>query len=518
MSTAISPKTKFTQMDGLRASLLLRCEQYAAWTIPSKFPPIGLNDNYEMAIDFQATGAKCVNNLLNKVMLALFAPSRPFFRPELNEADTAELAKAGIQGAALDAVLSQVAKQGMKTLEAMQVRSTLTETIAQLVITGNALLRHGKDEEDGDDDDNLTMYTLRNYVVRRGLNGKLLEFILRETSTLDAMPASLQLAYRAGAQANAKGTDIVSLYTHLELTKKVWIQRQSIEDIDVTTGVTQYKPDDLPFRVLTWSLAPARNYGTGIVEEAQGAFHGLSTLSMAEIPGLLEMCRIIHLADPTGSTDAIEFQNALSGAVLVGRADDISTPDLGGKARDYQSVAMKIDKYERILAEMFLVSTGAVRNAERVTAEEIRLVANELETSKGGVYSRLSYDLQQWLAEIAIKKNQNEALRKLDVYVITGLDALSANGDLDNLRAFQADLAATKDVPDEIRATFIWDSYVQLLASLHNVDYFKFLKSQATAQQEKAQAQQDAMAQQQELAATDALSQVAVNQASQPQG
>lgn len=505
-------KTRFNQLDAKRTTLLSRCEQYAAWTIPSKFPPSGADDNYEMAIDFQAVGAKCVNNLLNKVMLALFAPSRPFFRPELEAKDIKALATQGLEGAALDAVLSQVAKSGMKTLEALQVRPVLTETVAQLIITGNALLRYEDLEHES-----MTMFTLRDYVVRRGLNGRILEFILRETSELEAMPEELQKHYRKTLRQSALDEDIVSLYTRLAWNskRKVWVQTQAIEDLDVTKGTTQYGQADLPYRVLTWSLAPKRHYGTGLVEEAQGAFHGLSTLSSAEIPGLLEMCRIIHLADPTGSTDAYEFQTALSGAVLVGRATDISTPDLGGKARDYLSVANKIQKYESILADMFLLSSGSVRNAERVTAEEIRLIANELETSKGGVYSRLSFDLQQWLAEIAIKKNQDASLRKLKVYVITGLDALSANGDLDNLRALMGDLVATQNIPDEIRGTIIWDAYVQLLSSLHNVDYFKFLKSQATAEQEQAAKQANAMEQQQELAATDAVSQVAVNQLSQ---
>jgi hypothetical protein len=476
------------------------------------------NDNFELAIDFQAMGAKCLNNLLNKVMLALFAPSRPFYRPELTDADTQILKGRGLEGAALDAVMSQVAKKGMKALEQMQVRPVLTACIAQLIVTGNAFLRELPDE-DGDGDDKLVMSTLRDYVIRRGLSGKILEIILREASELGAMPERVQREYRM-RYPQSKDELAVALYTRWQWhsKKKAWIQTQALEDVNVTVGVVQYKAEDAPFRVLTWSLAPKRNYGTGMVEEAQGAFHGLSTLSSAEIPGLLEMCRIIHLADPTGSTDALEFQNALSGAVLVGRATDITTPDLGGKARDYNAVAMKIDKYERVLAEMFLVSTGAVRNADRVTAEEIRLIANELDTGKGGVYSRLSFDLQQWLAEIAMKKCDIEALRQLDVYVITGLDALSANGDLDNLRAFQADLAETKDVPDEIRATIVWDSYVQLLASLHNVDYFKFLQSQAETKAKQQDDQNSALQQQQELQATDALSKVAVNQLSQPQG
>lgn len=227
------------------------------------------------------------------------------------------------------------------------------------------------------------------------------------------------------------------------------------------------------------------------------------------------MCRIVHLADPAGSTDALEFQNALSGQVINGRPNDISTPDLGGKVRDYATVESKIEKLEKTLSEMFLVATSAVRNAERVTAEEIRLLAQELETSLGGVYSRLSTDLQQWLARIAISKIEQQALRQMDVYVITGLDALSANGDLDSLRAMIADLSNTQNLPDEIKGTIIWDSYVQLVSSLHGVDYFKFLKSQEQFQQEQAAQQAQAQEMQQEAVATDALGQVAVNQLSQ---
>lgn len=512
MREAHTPKSEFTKLDAKRTTMLSRCEQYAAWTIPSKFPPASADDNYEMSIDFQATGAKCVNNLVNKMLLALFAPSRPFFRPALSDKDIATLAENGLEGAALDAVMSQVAKQGMKRLESMQVRPVLTEAILQLIIVGNACLHYDKREK------TLTLFTLRDYVVKRNARGELRELIIRETSDLGSMPEKVKRLYLQ-SYPNASLEKDVSLYTHIEWdgARKVWTQKQSLEDVDVTNGSTQWRDKDMPYRVLVWSLAPKRHYGTGMVEEAQGAFHGLSTLSSAELPGLVEMCRIIHLADPTGSTDATEFQDALSGAVLVGREGDITTPDMGGKARDYISVANKIERYERLLSEMFLLATSAVRNADRVTAEEIRLIANELEASKGGVYSRLSYDLQQWLAQIAIAEIQNEALRKMDVYVITGLDALSANGDLDNLRAMMADLANAQNLPDEIKGTIIWDAYVQLVSSLHNVDYFKFLKSQATAQQEQAQAAQQAQAMQQEQVATEAMGQVAVNNLS-PKG
>jgi hypothetical protein len=500
----VTLKSEFSRLDSLRTTLISRCEQYAAWTIQSKFPPKDITDNYEMTVDFQSVGAKGTNNLVNKVMLALFAPSRPFFRPELSTATLAKMADNGIQGAAIDAILAQIAKQGMKDLESMQARAVITEAVIQLIITGNAALRLIDDE--------FILYTLRDYVVVRSRSGALRSAIFRETSKLKFFSDVLQATYRKH-KLNATGEEEVSLYTQFawDSKRKVWVQTQALEIYDVTVGDTQYKDADLPMRVLTWSLAPKRNYGTGLVEENQGAFHALSTLSSAEIAGLLEMCRIIHLADPSGTTDALEFQNALSGDVLNGRAEDITTPDLGGKARDYMAVSVKLKELAQFLSEVFLLATGSVRNAERVTAEEIRLIANELETSKGGVYSRLSFDLQQWLAGIAIKRNKDPNVTKLDVYVITGLDALSANGDLDNIRSLLADLSRAGELPDEVKVTIEWDSFVQLLSSLHNVDYFKFLKSQAKVKEEQAAAQANEMAMQQEQAATQAVGQVAVN-------
>ncbi|WP_265102931.1 portal protein, partial [Acinetobacter baumannii] len=55
-------------------------------------------------------------------------------------------------------------------------------------------------------------------------------------------------------------------------------------------------------------------------------------------------------------------------------------------------------KYVNRIGKGFLLSSSIVRDAERVTAEEIRMQANELETSLGGVYSRLAVDFQKPMA------------------------------------------------------------------------------------------------------------------------
>ena len=60
-----TPKARYEASDNLRQSFLARCEQYAYWTIPSKFPRNYNTDSDDMRFDFQTTGARCTNNLMN---------------------------------------------------------------------------------------------------------------------------------------------------------------------------------------------------------------------------------------------------------------------------------------------------------------------------------------------------------------------------------------------------------------------------------------------------------------------
>lgn len=504
-----TPKTRYRNLDGMRQSFLQRCEQYALWTLPAKFPKNYNTDSDDLRIDFQTTGARGTNNLMNKVMLALFAPSRPFFKPVLSVEDADKAAEAGFDAATITVVMSEIAKRGMRALELMGARNVLVETIAQLIITGNALLEFDKSRG------RFVLHTLRRYAVKRNCDGDILYFIMCERAELDNLPEPVQRAYRS-TFPQAKGDTEVDLYTQwtYDGEAEVWRLKQSVEDIDCTPErAPQYKDDVFPFRVLTWSLAPGRNYGTGLVEEAAGALLGLSTLSAALVPGLTEMCRIVHFLNPASPTDATEFEQALSGAVLPGVGDDVTTPDMGGKARDYATVNMQMEAYKQELAAIFLMTTAVIRNAERVTAEEIRLVANELETGLGGVYSRLSTDLQPWLARISLDIVDNGKFQGMPVHVLTGMDALSASGDLDNMRGFIADMSNLQNLPEPVQQAINWDGFIKLLSGLHNVSSSTLLKSQAQVAQDQAQQQQAAIDAQTQLTAAEGMKDIAVQAA-----
>ena len=60
------------------------------------------------------------------------------------------------------------------------------------------------------------------------------------------------------------------------------------------------------------------------------------------------------------------------------------------KQYDLRVVVDAIQRFEERMSFAFLLNAAVQRDAERVTAQEIRYMANELETALGGVYSLLS--------------------------------------------------------------------------------------------------------------------------------
>lgn len=71
---------------------------------------------------------------------------------------------------------------------------------------------------------------------------------------------------------------------------------------------------------------------------------------------------------------------------------------VAGQDTRYADCKMTADAIESRLSYAFMLNSAVQRSGERVTAEEIRYVANELEDTLGGIYSILSQELQLPLA------------------------------------------------------------------------------------------------------------------------
>jgi hypothetical protein len=178
-------------------------------------------------------------------------------------------------------------------------------------------------------------------------------------------------------------------------------------------------------------------------------------------------------------------------------------------------------RIEERMGHAFLLTSGVVRNAERVTAEEIRMLGQELEAAIGGLYSLLSSEMQLPMVNRLMSiMNKNKSLPKLpekvvNPVIITGVEALGRGNDLQKLDMF---LAGASQVvgPQAIQQFVNIDEYFERRATALGIKTAGLIKDQEQMQAEMQQAQQMQMAEKLGPAGIKAMSEEAKLQQQQP--
>jgi hypothetical protein len=178
------------------------------------------------------------------------------------------------------------------------------------------------------------------------------------------------------------------------------------------------------------------------------------------------------------------------------------------KQADLTVALNTIGRIEQRLSFAFLLNSAIQAGAagrDRVTAEEIRMVANELESGLGGVYSILSVELQVPLVNRKMALMEREgSLPRLPKDIVkpqitTGLDALGRGNDKAKLIEFIQTLAGT--MGPEVMAKFVNSrELITRLAAADGLDTYKLIKSEEDLMAEE---QQQAMMMQQQMAQQD---------------
>lgn len=500
---------RWTELNGKRRGFILRLENYAAVTIPKVCLPDGIQqENESIQHDWQSVGAQAVNHLLNKLMLAMFSPSRPFFRLDPTKELAMQLAAKGVSEDDLREGMVGGEQRAIRVLDQRAVRPKLYETLRHLIITGNAIL-------DLTQDDAPRVIGIKRYVAKRSVSGKLVEFLIHERVQFDELEDDAKAAVTPMAPETE--VDFIRWYKWGGATKK-WTLTQHVNEQNLPeTFNMEWAEDSFPVHVLVWDLADEHNYGTGLVEDYAGDFGTLSTLSEAEVKAAILASDYRWLANPAGITDIEDFKKSSTGDVLAGKKEDLSLVTLVGQGA-LDAVGKAADKYIRRIGMAFLLGTAVTRDAERVTAEEIRMQADELETALGGVYSRLSVDLQlplvRWLLkaiDIDIKGT------KLEPTIVTGLAALSRNADATQLTLFLQDLAGVATLPPQVLMRLQWEAVMSSMAASRGIQASKYVRPEAEVQAEMKQQQQDAANQQAQQEVVKAGAKAAVSPPGQPQ-
>lgn len=472
-----------------RESFLKAARRCSELTIPYLIPPSGVGPNWEPETPYQSVGSRGVNNLAAKLLLALLPPNTSFFRLAVDVFEMKKIAKDERLKSQLEAALSEIEQAVMVEIETTATRTTGSQVFLHLLVAGNALLHV---TEDGP----LKVYRLDRYVVERDPMGNVLTVIIHETVAPQVLPKEIFKDVKK--EDRQKDVDLYTVCRRPGAGKP-WQVWQEAKNVVLPETKASYPEDKCPFIPLRFIKVDGEDYGRGYVEQYKGDLVSLENLSCALVQGGVAMSKVLFLVNPNGVTQAKRLSDSPNGAFVAGREEDVKALQMG-KFADFNFVYQQAVGIEKRLEMAFLLTTGIQRNAERVTAEEIRSLVQELETSLGGIYSVLAQDFQLPLANaLMARMSRDGRLPKLPKKIVrpsvtTGIEALGRGNDLAKLRSFAAVLK--ENLPPEQVATYLNASeFITRAATALAISTKGLVRSEEEVQAAQQQAQQAGLVQ-----------------------
>tara|TARA_Y100000310_G_scaffold327712_1_gene394504 strand:- start:1361 stop:2983 length:1623 start_codon:yes stop_codon:yes gene_type:complete len=483
-------KSKYTKYLTDRDNYLRRGREASLFTIPTLLPQEGFESSSEITTPFQSIGAEGVNNLSSKLLMSLLPPNAPFFRLVVDnselEAMLAEKRSEAEKG------LAKIERLVMQEIEVRGLRVPVAEALKQLIVTGNVLLYLPPKEQ-------IRVFRLDRYVVKRDSMGNVLEIITKESlSPLSLPERAKDLIADPDTDTPTKNHD---LYTCIKWTGRNWMVHQEINGGIVPGSEGSFPKNKCPYLALRFTSMDGEDYGRGYVEEYLGDLKSLESLTQSIVEGSAAAAKVLFLVRPNGTTRVKTLAESPNGAIVTGDDNDVSSLQLG-KSQDFNVAQQTIQMLQTRLSRVFLMNSSIRRDAERVTAQEIRIAHQELEIALGGVYAVLSQEFQLPLVELLMSKMQKENKipklpeEGLKPLIVTGVEALGRGEDMNKLGIFMQQLSPLgPEVLKEINV----DDYIIRLAGSLGIDTEGLVKSpeEKKLEAEELEAQQAQMANQQ---------------------
>jgi hypothetical protein len=434
-----------------RQAVIDRGRRMAAVTIPSVFPPDGYMPGDIIGEANQSVGAICVNTLASKLQFMAFPTDRPVLRFDPVEHKLRKDIDANPRlFTEVNIGLSRLELEHRRRLEGTQIRSAYTGSIKALLVGGNICWDHMYIDR--------PVYHLPDkYVVKRNSVGDPLHTVIKQETYLQDLDTDIVDHILDSQPELRKVKDYerkVDIYrvcrrrreehfnTYADPNKAYYWEYWEEFKGEVIAG-TEFEADyDNPPLWPAWMIPIyGHDWGRSYCEEYEGDLllvEGHSA-SLNDGSALASLAWLFNKPGSRVSARVLKKSGNLT--VHTGQADDITIgPQLEGKARDFQFVGQNLDRAIQRLNRAFLLMSSVQRDAERVTAEEFKTMARELEEATGGLYSELAQTFQRHVVRRFVNLH-GEADKQLpqvpegvfNIAVITGLEAQGRANEGDNL-------------------------------------------------------------------------------------
>ena len=481
-------KQRYEAMKEYREHFLNRGRECSELTLPALLPDDGVNHTSDLYTPYQSVGARGVNNLASKLLLLLLPPNSPFFRLSIAGKAKQELDQNKEIKTDVEKSLSVIEREVSSKIEQLALRVSVFEALKHLIVGGNVLTYLPKKGS-------MRVYPLSQYVVKRDGSGNILEIVIKEE--VSVLSLGKEIAAQVISDPDYKEDDNCDIYTHIyKLDDNDFYVCQEVHGIKIPSSIGKFKKERMPYQALRMVRVDNENYGRGYVEEFLGDLKSLEGLSQALVESAAASSKIVFMVRPNSVTRKKDLAQTRNGDIITGSQDDVSVLQ-AQKQYDLQVVEKSIAKLEERMSYAFLLHTAIQRDAERVTAQEIRYMAEQLETAMGGIYSLLSQEFQLPLVAILMKRmeqaNEIPVLPKGTVQptIITGIEALGRGNDLQKLREFVAEIGNLAQINPQVVQALNPDDLIKRIAIGLGIDTDGLLKSpEQLAQEAEAQAEQ----------------------------
>ncbi|TCR92592.1 portal protein [Rhizobium sp. BK376] len=440
---SVKAKALYNALVQDRNPYVTRAQRNAAITVPYLFPKDGTTGASDLDNTNQSLGSRGLRQLASKLQMALFPINAPFFKYQIDDLALATLAKSNDKRGSVEAALSARERAVLSEMNSSMFRPISFEACRQLVVAGNYLLYVPKKGRPRG-------FRLSSYVVQRDPSGNVLDIVVLETIARTALPVKIRDQLPPADASLARDAKI-EVYTRISLNDEgtQYVVTQEIDDVVIAGeyGGT-YPVDKCPWLPIRLTVLEGEDYGRAFVDEYVGDLTSLNALTGAIRDGTMQAAKVVWLVAPNSTTSATKLAKAENGGFVQGSKDHITCLQME-KAADFSVAERLIQSLTERLSYAFLLNSAVQRSGERVTAEEIRFMAGELDQGLGGIYSLLAEEFQMPVAKLYGLRM--EAVRKVpplpkeisSTSIVTGLDALGRGNDLTNLDTFIQGAAQT---------------------------------------------------------------------------
>lgn len=491
-SENVTVRERFEYLDSVRSTKLERSRYMSSLTIPSLLPINGVTNNGEMPKPYSSVASRGVTNMASRMLSALLPLNDlPFFKFELTNGQAADPETFSYMEALSHQIYTKLSTENL--------RESIFLALQHLIVNGDVLVIM-------EDDFTFRVYRLDQYVVRRDIDGSIVELIYLDwvpkdpnSNTYDAYDNHF---FPSSWNALSSLPDYQANFSRVVWNKDTEVWDYYSED-DEGNKVDEGTYVNSPFLPLRWIGVTGEDYGRSHCEEILGDIETLEAYTKAMIDGMTAASTFWVAIDPAGITDIDDVALSPTGSFIGARQSDVFTLSPAQTISPQLSACQTaVEQMRREVGNAFLLGSAGVRSAERVTATEVRMLGMEIENVLGGAFSSIARSLMDPIVRrtisLMIREGEiDERLAaeftdngKLSISIVTGLQALSRDSELTKLMQLGE---MVRNLPPEAIQHFRWDQYGIALISSLGFDPRNWVRNEQETDQRQAEQQQRAM-------------------------